>query len=393
MISLHWFRRDLRLHDNPALLASCAGAKACLPVYVLEPQDTLASHANRAAFLSASLLDLDASLRRCGSSLLILRGNAATVLPEFIRRHGVRRVTFEKHVEPSAIATATAVAEALAVSGDAVEVRAVHGHTLWDPEELLGRCPGRRPPIAYKSFCQLAGRFPVPAQPLPAPTSIPVDERAAFAHESAAEALAATIPSIAGTGASIAAFPGGESEALRRLQAAVASRPSWVSRFEKPETSPASLAPSTTALSPYLSHGCLSPRTFLHAVNAACRAAASATGGGHTQPPVSLEGQLMWRDFYHLSALGTPGYSRMAGNPICKQVDWDADAALVAAWEQGRTGYPWIDAIMTQLRTEGWIHHLARHSAACFLTRGDLYQSWEVGAAVFERELLDYDWA
>ena len=52
------------------------------------------------------------------------------------------------------------------------------------------------------------------------------------------------------------------------------------------------------------------------------------------------------------------------------------------AWEEGRTGYPYIDAIMTQLKMEGWIHHLARHSVACFLTRGDLYQSWEAGAKV-----------
>lgn len=49
---------------------------------------------------------------------------------------------------------------------------------------------------------------------------------------------------------------------------------------------------------------------------------------------------------------------------------------------QGQTGYPWIDAIMTQLRQEGWIHHLARHAVACFLTRGDLWISWEKGMQV-----------
>ena len=59
---------------------------------------------------------------------------------------------------------------------------------------------------------------------------------------------------------------------------------------------------------------------------------------------------------------------------------------------QARTGYPFIDAIMTQLREEGWIHHLARHAVACFLTRGDLWLSWERGQAVFEEWLLDADW-
>lgn len=75
---------------------------------------------------------------------------------------------------------------------------------------------------------------------------------------------------------------------------------------------------------------------------------------------------------------------RARTNPLCRQIDWDDNPEFVRAWKEGRTGYPWIDAAMTQLREQGWIHHLARHAVACFLTRGDLYQSWEVGAKVFD---------
>jgi len=75
------------------------------------------------------------------------------------------------------------------------------------------------------------------------------------------------------------------------------------------------------------------------------------------------------------------------------EIPWDDDPALLAAWKESRTGYPYIDAIMTQLRETGWIHHLARHSVACFLTRGDLWQSWEQGAEVFEEYLIDADWS
>jgi cryptochrome len=75
------------------------------------------------------------------------------------------------------------------------------------------------------------------------------------------------------------------------------------------------------------------------------------------------------------------------------EIPWDDDPELVAAWKEARTGYPYIDAVMTQLRETGWIHHLARHSVACFLTRGDLWQSWERGAAVFDEFLLDADWS
>lgn len=79
------------------------------------------------------------------------------------------------------------------------------------------------------------------------------------------------------------------------------------------------------------------------------------------------------------------------GVPTTGQIPWDDNPELLAAWKEARTGYPWIDACMTQLREEGWLHHLGRHAVACFLTRGDLWQSWEKGAQVFEEMLLDAD--
>ena len=74
-----------------------------------------------------------------------------------------------------------------------------------------------------------------------------------------------------------------------------------------------------------------------------------------TQPPVSLMGQLLWREFYYVCAAGTANFDRMAGNPICRQVAWDTNEAHLLAWKEGRTGYPWIDACMTQLRETGSI--------------------------------------
>ena len=149
-------------------------------------------------------------------------------------------------------------------------------------------------------------------------------------------------------------------------------------------------------LSPYLSLGCISPKTAWHAVTDANKRASSKTN--KSKPPVSLHGQILWRDFNNLIAHSAnaqhPGsWGRMADNPYCRDVPWSSDPKLLAAWKEGRTGYPWIDACMAQLRTEGWIHHLGRHAVACFLTRGDLWQSWEEGADHFEGELLDADYA
>lgn len=170
---------------------------------------------------------------------------------------------------------------------------------------------------------------------------------------------------------------------------------------------------------------------FLQGTNAGtdgegeCRGALAQAGSPqhaqHSKPPVSLLGQLYWREFFYLNGHTVPNFDRMEGNPICKQIPWrkDGDAEterLLEAWEEGRTGYPFIDAIMvgpatwgvggftrlppsppfapqTQLREEGWMHHLARHAVACFLTRGDLWISWERGARVFDRHLLDADWS
>ena len=167
--------------------------------------------------------------------------------------------------------------------------------------------------------------------------------------------------------------------------------------FEKPKTSCTEVSsPSTTVLSPYLSLGCISPRTAWHAVADANTRASSRTN--RSKPPVSLHGQLLWRDFNNLMAHSAnaqnPGsWGRMEGNPYCRDVPWSSDPELLAVWKEGRTGYPWIDACMAQLRTEGWIHHLGRHAVACFLTRGDLWQSWVGGADHFEGELLDADYA
>ena len=84
--------------------------------------------------------------------------------------------------------------------------------------------------------------------------------------------------------------------------------------FEKPKTDPTSLAPpATTVLSPYLKFGCLSARRFHTELMAVYKSSKS-----HTSPPVSLEGQLLWREFFYLVGHATPNFDKMEGNPMCK---------------------------------------------------------------------------
>ncbi|XP_067913060.1 cryptochrome-1-like isoform X3 [Heterodontus francisci] len=184
-----------------------------------------------------------------------------------------------------------------------------------------------------------------------------------------------------------AVWPGGETEALTRLERHL-ERKAWVANFERPRMNAFSLLASPTGLSPYLRFGCLSCRLFYFKLTDLYKKIKK-TGS----PPLSLYGQLLWREFFYTAATNNPCFDKMEGNPICVRIPWDKNPVSLAKWAEGKTGYPWIDAIMTQLRQEGWIHHLARHAVACFLTRGDLWISWEEGMKVFEELLLDADWS
>tara|TARA_B100001113_G_scaffold175573_1_gene143853 strand:- start:477 stop:1556 length:1080 start_codon:yes stop_codon:yes gene_type:complete len=188
-------------------------------------------------------------------------------------------------------------------------------------------------------------------------------------------------------------FHGGEGEALERLARKVTARPAYVNNFRKPKTYSTNLQedprePSTTGLSPYLSTGCLSIRKIWKECEK------SYLSGEHSQPPESLHGQMMFREMFYLLSRSVINWDKSTGNENCKEINWDDfDRSKMESWESGMTGYPFIDAMMRQLDETGWMHHLGRHAVSCFLTRGQLWQSWTRGRDVFERKLVDSDWA
>jgi cryptochrome len=400
MRTILWFRKGLRLHDNPTLAAAIAsGCTHLYPVFCLDPwfvgSGTVG--ANRLHFLLQSLADLDASLRALDSRLIVLRGNPTTMLPLAIKEWQIDRLCHEVDTEEYAKTRDAEVAKLCSSAG--VEVVTRWGHTLCDLDALLKRHPGGTPTTTYSAFCNHLDKQ-LKAEPLKlldAPSRVPpVGPLGALGASGQKVDVPTAVELSLPAQSSAVILAGGETEALRRMEAHLTrtdrdGRP-WVASFEKPNTSPTEMdafatgTRSTTVLSPYLKFGCLSSRVLHERIAAIYRKHPK-----HSTPPTSLHGQLYWREFYYTCAHGTPNFDRMEGNRICRQVPWDEDAELLAAWKEGRTGYPWIDAAMTQLREEGWIHHLARHAVACFLTRGDLWQSWEKGAEVFDELLLDAD--
>ena len=188
-------------------------------------------------------------------------------------------------------------------------------------------------------------------------------------------------------------FLGGETEALKRLEMKISERPDFVNNFKKPLTCSTNntenpMEPTTTGLSPYISNGCLSARLVWN------ECVKVWDENRHTKPPESLHGQLMFREMFYLLSRFVENWEDDFDNSNCKPVKWgDYDEERIRAWELGVTGFPYIDAMMRQLDATGWMHHLGRHAVSCFLTRGQLWQNWKHGRDVFERKLVDSDWA
>ncbi|XP_028766312.1 (6-4)DNA photolyase isoform X1 [Neltuma alba] len=391
--SLMWFRKGLRIHDNPALDFARQGSDRLYPVFVIDPHymepdsnafspGSTRAGLNRIKFLLESLVDLDLNLKKLGSRLLILKGEPGKVLIHCLKKWNIRKLCFEYDTDPYYQALDTKVKNYAVASG--IEVFSPVSHTLFNPADIIQK-NGGKPPLSYQSFVKIAGQ---PSCPLSTTVSSlpPVGDLGSCEISE--------VPTIGELGyrnvkqEESSPFKGGESEALKRLTECM-RRKEFVANFEKPKGNPSAfLRPETTVLSPYLKFGCLSSRYFYQQIQDVYK-----TMPKHTSPPVSLLGQLLWRDFFYTVAFGTPNFDKMKGNRICKQIPWKDDDKLLEAWREARTGFPWIDAIMVQLRQWGWMHHLARHSVACFLTRGDLFVHWQKGRDVFERLLIDSDWA
>ncbi|XXG96528.1 hypothetical protein Hte_002811 [Hypoxylon texense] len=383
--------------------------------------------------------DLSGSIQKLNtkSKLFVLREAPQTLFPKLFKAWNVTHLVFEKDTDAYAKERDKVIIALAEKAG--VQVIARYGRTLWDSDELVAKHGGK--PTMSITQLQAAGRKvgQIP-RPIPAPTYLPDpgDMPVEFEQDKpdAEPDLNAThrgeddktYASIAGPNgdfaiatlqelgfsAAEATTPhrGGETIALKRLEE-IFSDEEYATTFRKPQTSPAAFEPqSTTLLSPMLHFGALSPRLFYWRT----QDLVEKYGKGASTPPESLTGQLLFRDMYFAAqaAIGSP-FIQTLNNAYCRFIPWHlpskvepTDVGDMAAsgsyhvdspqaerwfrrWKAGATGFPFVDALMRQLRAEGWIHHLGRHMVACFLTRGGCYVHWERGADVFEAWLLDHE--
>lgn len=386
--TVHWFRKGLRLHDNPALRESLTDAKTFRCVFIIDPWFASSSNVgiNKWRFLLQCLEDLDGSLRKLNSRLFVVRGQPADALPKLFREWGTTALTFEEDPEPYGRVRDHNIMTKCREVGITVTSRV--SHTLYKLDSIIERNGGKAP-LTYHQFQALIASMPPPP---PAEVAISTQNlNGAVTPLTEDHDDRFGVPTLEELGFETEGLKspmwiGGENEALLRLERHL-ERKAWVASFGRPKMTPQSLLASQTGLSPYLRFGCLSTRLFYYQLTELYKRVKN------VRPPLSLHGQILWREFFYCAATRNPNFDRMEGNPICVQIPWEKNQDALAKWANGQTGYPWIDAIMIQLRDEGWIHHLARHAVACFLTRGDLWISWEEGMKVFDELLLDADWS
>jgi cryptochrome len=432
---IYWFRTDLRLHDSPALKAALdLDPEVLYPIWTWDPHYVYRARvgSNRWQFLLDCQSDLSKSITKLNpkSQLFLIREAPQTLFPKLFKEWNITHLVFEKDTDAYARDRDDKVMQLAKESG--VEVIVKVGRTLYDPDELVKLNKGK-PTMSISQVQAAGGKIGDIPKPIPAPKALPdpgdtdlnfdqekpldnpdLNANQRDAKEDSYSKLSGpmgdfAVPTMEELGLKPATTPhrGGETIALKMLDDIIADE-DYTATFEKPKTAPTAFNPqSTTLLSPHLHFGSLSVREFYWRVEDVVQRNKKKA----SKPPTSLTGQLLFRDMY-FGAQASLSYSfaQTYNNSHCRFIPWHLPSEIDTAtnlstgkylvddekaeeyftrWKQGRTGFPWIDALMRQLRQEGWIHHLGRHAVACFLTRGGCYIDWERGAEVFEEWLID----
>jgi deoxyribodipyrimidine photo-lyase len=372
---LVWFRRDLRLADNPALQAALAGAEQVVPVFCIDDRLIHGRHSSgaRVQFMLESLADLDRELQAKGSSLLIRHGDPAQELTALARQVGADTIHACVDAGPFARRRDQQLQRSLMQAG--IELRGHPG--IFVVDDLDAVRTGQGDPYTvftpfYRSWLK-APRRPV----WDAPTAIPAlpDQLRATVPGSTPGSTPA-LPTLAALGLSSRARSPAHGGTQAAVSAVTAFLETLVAGYDSGRNDLGDERASR--LSPYLHFGCISPRALESALP---------EGDGAE----AFRRQLCWRDFYAHVLRSFPANATSEHQPRYRgTLSWNRDEQLFRAWCQGETGYPLVDAAMRQLLEEGWMHNRARLVAGSFLTK-DLGIDWRWGERYFMELLIDGD--
>lgn len=373
-VAIVWFRRDLRLRDNPALQAAIAAGHAVLPVYIHAPHEEGAWAAGAAsdAWLHHSLQRLDADLRARGSALLLRRGDSAGQLQALIAESGAVAAYWNRKYEPATQPRDAAIKREL--RGQGLQVESHNGYLLFEPWELATQQGG--PYKVFTPFWRNAlTRWRLPALSA-APARLP-------SHRISGVPLQALQlqPRLGWDAGFWPHWQPGEEGAQEALEVFIDGA---LSGYREQRDLPDRVG--TSLMSAHLHFGEIAPWRIAHALEAVRSAGRDADIDGYLR-------QLGWREFSWHLLHHFPQTAEHNLNPRFDGFAWAApQPELLQAWQQGRTGIPIIDAGMRELWTTGYMHNRVRMLVGSFLCK-HLRMHWLQGARWFWDTLVDADLA
>jgi deoxyribodipyrimidine photo-lyase len=375
---LVWFRRDLRLQDNPVLHHAAVTHEGIIPIYIqaLAEEAPWAPGAASRWWLHHSLAALDASLRRQGSRLILRQGSSLEELRALIQETRATAVYWNRLYEPAGLARDKTIQAALREDG--VQVESFNAALLFEPWTTFKK--DGQPFQVFTRFWQACLRSLPPLPPLAAPAAYKAPST--WPKSLPLEALK-LLPRIPWTQGLAAAWRPGEEAALNRLTQFCST---LLEAY--PQTRDYPGVDGVSRLSPHLHFGEISPRQIWAAV-------------GHQLPDDPLpqkaaetyRRQLGWREFAHYVLYHWPYTTDQPFQERFNGYPWrQDDGELLHAWQQGRTGIPLVDAGLRQLWQTGWMHNRVRMVVASFLTKNG-QMPWQDGARWFWETLVDADLA
>lgn len=376
-VALVWFRRDLRLADNPALRAALGAHRSVIPVYLHAPdeEDGWAPGAASRWWLHHSLAALDAELRDLGSRLVLRRGSCRAALARLLEETGAGAVYWNRLYEPAVTARDRALKTWLRERGLRAESR--QAALLAEPWEL--RTGAGEPYRVFTPFWKKFRTAVEVATPLSRPRKLKPPRRWPASEPLAALKLLSRPDWAAGLRA---AWTPGERGGLARLRAF--SR-GGLAGYAAGRDYPA--RDKVSRLSPHLHFGEVSPRQVWHAVRGALR------GAGLERDGEAYLRELGWREFAHHVLFHFPHTPEQPLYEKYRHFPWRPRAgALLRAWRRGATGYPIVDAGMRELWHSGWMHNRVRMIVASLLVK-NIRAHWLEGARWFWDTLVDADLA
>lgn len=384
--ALVWLRRDLRAEDNAALFHALKAARQVHCAFIFDSTllDELPRADRRVEFIRDSLVGLDAQLRAMaaahgvdGAGLIVRHGAAAQELPRLAHQLHVQAVYTNHDDEPYAIQRDAKVRGALADLG--ISFHTSKDHVVFERSEVM---TGAGSPYSvftpYKNaWLKKVDAFYLSAYPV---------SRHAGALAPRPESDCSEVPTLESLGfertnlheLKLPSGPVGAAELMQDFR-------ERIDRYDDARNYPAVKGPSY--MGPHLRFGTVSVRALAREAHE--RAAKGSPGAA------TWLSELIWRDFYNQVLHHHPRVVGHAFKPEYDAIKWDhgkAADALFAAWCEGRTGYPLVDAAMHQLNQTGYMHNRLRMVTASFLTK-DLGIDWRRGEAYFALHLNDFDLA